>query len=807
MSQVASGLAEHIIGASLTGAEALFAEIRRDVVRAVSAQYTLAPFGSLITSAEKVFSRVSPLAVDHLADTEVAGWIGGMDSLAQQFPPWLWDEFTTGVRSMIAPPPPPPEMFRLLGMFDDAPRLRLPLIEQAAERLSQRNVLTRSQWDATTEDARDRAFMITGDITAETIDDVRTLLTENIAEGTSLASFRELLGDRLETSGIGPGRIENIYRTNVQAAFRDGRETLAADSVVSELFPYQAYLAIHDARTRTTHHQLELLGLSGTNIYRRDDPFWDYFTPPCGYQCRCGVMLMTIEAAARAGVQEAIDWLKNGRPPSKPEWRLNYIPFAPTAGFGSRGRVAISRMAVDAVGHNHKEKGPGGGQFTSGSGGGGGDKTATTIARQHGIKLKSGHAIKVQYDRTSKAKAGFKVHHTSPDKHRTDYEERFNTVDEAAAFGAAKLREHLAKPSKPVDHPKESELRDDKTPRNPNVQDVWTIPVGSLNVDAKRFQYKVKDIDADGVTPELLGVGKWNPELGGVLLVWRDPADKKDYVINGHHRHHLAKRHGAAVLNVRYITAPNAVQARARGALANIAEGRGSAIDAAKYLRDSGQDVEHLKDAGISLTGKVAAEATILKNLADKPFQMVALGTLEEAKAIAVAKHLKDHNLQNALFKKIEDRENDGKDWSNREIETAAKKMASSGKFVEHTQDLFGSFDDEHSTFDQEVELESFIGRLLSREAADFKAVSDQRRADRVASEGNVLAVDANHKRALAAQEFASTFEREASLRGPINKAIRLYAGELAQAKTKAQRESVKYKTFEAIKVALNEAA
>lgn len=41
-------------------------------------------------------------------------------------------------------------------------------------------------------------------------------------------------------------------------------------------------------------------------------------------------------------------------------------------------------------------------------------------------------------------------------------------------------------------------------------------------------------------------------------------------------------------MNARYIDAPNAKEARARGALANIAEGRGSAIDAAKYLRDSG---------------------------------------------------------------------------------------------------------------------------------------------------------------------------------------------------------------------------
>ncbi len=337
----AVGLAEQIIGRSLTGAEAIFSEVRSDIVKTVSARFRIDPMMALVQGVRKVFDRVSPLLVDHLADTETAGWVGGMDTLSKQFPDWLWEEFQTGVRSIIAPPPQPPEAFRLLGMFDEEPRLRLPLIEQAAARLSQRNVLTREQWDATTEEAQRRAFMITGDIAEDTLADVRNLLAKNIDEGTSLRSFREQLGDTLEASGIGPARVENIYRTNVQAAFRDGRETLASDPIVRDLFPYQEYLPIHDARVRTTHLELGRLGLSGTGIYRREDSFWDFWTPPCGFSCRCGVRLMRVEAAARAGVAEAIEWLRTGvKPPM--ESRLPLIPFAPTPGFGSRGRVSVA---------------------------------------------------------------------------------------------------------------------------------------------------------------------------------------------------------------------------------------------------------------------------------------------------------------------------------------------------------------------------------------------------------------------------------------------------------------------------------
>jgi hypothetical protein len=83
------------------------------------------------------------------------------------------------------------------------------------------------------------------------------------------------------------------------------------------------------------------LGLNGTGIYRRDDPFWDHFTPPNGFNCRCGVRILTVDAAARAGVQEAKQWLASGQRPATPEHRFSAIPFPPTPGFGSRGRTGV----------------------------------------------------------------------------------------------------------------------------------------------------------------------------------------------------------------------------------------------------------------------------------------------------------------------------------------------------------------------------------------------------------------------------------------------------------------------------------
>lgn len=334
-------LADDIAGRAIMGAEALFSELRLRIAKSADiSSFADGDISDFLAVARRMLERAEPLLIEHLTDTDMAAWIGGYDYLAKNFPPWLVQEFSTGIRS-TRKPPPPPNFFRLKEMFAPYPKLRFPKLEYAASVLFDRDIMTREQWDAASDAARERAFFITGDILPSAIEKVRDELVADIDEGTSLRTFRNRVQDILERSSIGPARLETIYRTNVQAAFRDGRETLATDPVVTELFPYQEYVPIRDARTRDTHWELGVLGLDGTGVYRRDDPFWDRFTPPWDYNCRCGVRLLTIEQAARMGVKEAQDWLKYGAPPERPNWRLNYIPFPRNEGWGSRGRVAV----------------------------------------------------------------------------------------------------------------------------------------------------------------------------------------------------------------------------------------------------------------------------------------------------------------------------------------------------------------------------------------------------------------------------------------------------------------------------------
>lgn len=331
---------DRIIGRSLIGVEAAADTTRKRILVALARRRNL-PVPQLLEAMRRPVGRFRVFMYHHIVDSFLYSWVSGIDYLYRMFPPWLAKEFATTIRQQPPNEPPGPKWPRFHFYDRDDDSLRFPLIEKAAERLKQRNVLTRQQWDSAERYAQDRAFFITAPIEASTIDRVRNTLVYDITEGTSLSGFQKHIEDSLGSSPIAPGHLENVYRTNLQSAFRDGRETLASHPIVAAVFPYQAYDAISDTRTRHDHELLEHLGLDGSNVYRRDDPFWDYFTPPWDYNCRCGVRLLTIEAAARAGVREAKEWLRTGKPPFQPEWRLQDVlkQVQPNPNFGFRGLV------------------------------------------------------------------------------------------------------------------------------------------------------------------------------------------------------------------------------------------------------------------------------------------------------------------------------------------------------------------------------------------------------------------------------------------------------------------------------------
>jgi hypothetical protein len=311
-----------IIGRSLLTAETLASGVRREIVSEIASLEGLISPTAILAGVRSVLDGAEPVLAQAMLDAELAAWIAGTSSVAGRIPESVLN-LLTGPRIDSA---------GTAGELLSGSVIRFPAIERAAEDLLARNIVSRPDFDILEAAARDRAFTVARLDSLDAIETVRDVLAETVTEGASLEGFRHRLSEAMDGSRLGPAHLETVYRTNIQSAFTEGHDQLAADPIIEEVFPFREYLPIDDGRVREQHLLLGSLGLDGTGVYWAADPFWQVFRIPWDYNCRCGSNLLTLEQAARKGVVAARQWQRTGNRPEM-EFRLDQIPFRPPAGF------------------------------------------------------------------------------------------------------------------------------------------------------------------------------------------------------------------------------------------------------------------------------------------------------------------------------------------------------------------------------------------------------------------------------------------------------------------------------------------
>jgi SPP1 gp7 family putative phage head morphogenesis protein len=145
---------------------------------------------------------------------------------------------------------------------------------------------------------RDRAFAIAGVTKAELLLEVKAELLRAMEEGLTLQDFRDKMPGMFERHGyaaLNPWRVKTIYATNLQDAYQGGRYAQKKDAAVMALRPWWRYVAVMDAATRPSHAAMH------GRIFRADDPIWDTWHPPNGFNCRCDVVTLSEREIERYG--------------------------------------------------------------------------------------------------------------------------------------------------------------------------------------------------------------------------------------------------------------------------------------------------------------------------------------------------------------------------------------------------------------------------------------------------------------------------------------------------------------------------
>jgi hypothetical protein len=312
---------------------------------------------------------------------------------------------------------------------------------------------------------------------------------------------------------------------------------------------------------------------------------------------------------------------------------------------------------------------------------------------------------------------------------------------------------------------------------------VGNVPTSELHVDALRFQFK-QNVGQGGAGEEFREVGRWDPEKAGVISVWRDPADGKDYVVNGHHRYEMATRLGAPEMTVRYLDAANAAEARLKGAEINIAEGRGEATDAAKIFRESGLTAEDLQRKGISLKGKIASEGLGVSKLAQPIYDDVMRGDLSTARGAIIGHGIEGKPDQVALYDALKKREAGGKRLTNSQLEEmirlakGAPKVTESGESAQVS--MFGDQEFERSLLPEKAEISEYVRKQLGSERKLFGLVGDEGAAAKLGAAGNVIHAGENARIAEQAGRVQALYDKLSALSGGVDDALNAAAKRLA---------------------------
>jgi hypothetical protein len=226
----------------------------------------------------------------------------------------------------------------------------------------------------------------------------------------------------------------------------------------------------------------------------------------------------------------------------------------------------------------------------------------------------------------------------------------------------------------------------------------------------------------------------------------------------------LANKLGAEKVAVRYLDVKTHEEARAIGALTNIAEGRGDALDAAKFFQDTKLTRKDLEAKGIPMREKIATDGLALSQLDPTLFRKTIDGEIPIERATIIGGSGLNHDKQKSLTDLIAKRKNVNNDTLKELIDT----VKSSGSKQEEQFDLFGGSTQVKDLAIEKAALQANIKQRLSREKKLFSTVGKSTAAKELERGGNKIDVESSGKIAGETDTVLRAFDQLKNFKGSV---------------------------------------
>lgn len=301
----------------------------------------------------------------------------------------------------------------------------------------------------------------------------------------------------------------------------------------------------------------------------------------------------------------------------------------------------------------------------------------------------------------------------------------------------------------------------------------------AIETDPKTFQYK-GGADTEGVTDRLQGVERFDPIKSGQVIIY-ETKDGRRIIADGHQRSGLARRMaekgqkdvgGMAAVVYREADGYSPQEVMVAAALKNIAEGSGTATDAARVMRNSTQTVEEM---GLPPKSALVRDADGLRKLSDDAFGMVVNGMGSETHGATVGRVVSDKALHADILKLL----GEVNPANAAQAEMIARDAAADS--TEQTQDsLFGDMPAEKKTlYKERAKILDGAIKWVRKNKSLFSTLVKQHGTITGAG-NNQLDAEANSQNLDDDAKMLAYLQSQANKKGPISDALTASAEALA---------------------------
>jgi SPP1 gp7 family putative phage head morphogenesis protein len=190
---------------------------------------------------------------------------------------------------------PTPDLPPIVGVFHDPEFAR-----RDFEFLSAKQAMTADEYAGLARGYRSKAFTMSGVENEDLLAAVNDKLAEVVKAGGTEKDFERAVDDAFAEFGVdGPEawRTNVVFDTNVRQAQSEGEWEQLHSTGVMEAFPFFRYRTRGDERVRFNHAWMN------GRVYASDDPLWDEWWPPNGFNCRCWIDYISRAEAEAQGIK------------------------------------------------------------------------------------------------------------------------------------------------------------------------------------------------------------------------------------------------------------------------------------------------------------------------------------------------------------------------------------------------------------------------------------------------------------------------------------------------------------------------